>query len=140
VSASGGYLLDTKVISETRKSRAHAAVLSFLSSVASGSLYLSVLTLGELRRGVTMRRKMDPAMARILSAWVEGLEISFSDRILPVDTATARLWGELSAQRSMPVVDALLAATALVHKLVLVTRNAADVEGTGVEVLNPWKS
>lgn len=87
-----------------------------------------------------MRNAGDPGTARALSAWVDGLEISFSDRILAVDAAAARLWGELSAQRSMPVVDTLLAATALVHKLVLVTRNTADVEGTGVEVHNPWKN
>lgn len=138
--ATGGYLLDTNVISETRKSRAHPNVVSFLSSIPGSSLYLSVLTLGELRGGVAMRKKTDPATAKILAAWVEGLEVSFSDRILPVDAAIGRLWGELSAPRPMPVVDTLLAATALAHKLVLVTRNTADVDGTGVEVLNPWNN
>lgn len=87
-----------------------------------------------------MRKVSDPAVAKILSAWVDGLEISFSDRILGVDAAAASRWGELSAQRSMPVIDTLLAATAIVHKLVLVTRNTSDVEGTGVATLNPWKS
>jgi toxin FitB len=140
VSASGEYLLDTNIISETRKTRPHPTVLAFLASAPSGSLYLSVLTLGELRKGVAMRKAADPVTARALAAWVDGLEVSFSDRILPVDTATGRLWGELSARRSMPVVDTLLAATALVHKLVLVTRNTADVQDTGVEMLNPWKN
>lgn len=137
---SAGYLLDTNVISETRKTQAHPKVLSFLSSLPRGSLYLSVLTLGELRRGIAKRAATDPATARSLSAWAEGLEISFADRILPIDSGVARLWGELSAQRSLPVVDTLLAATALTHKLVLVTRNTADVKDTGVTVLNPWKS
>jgi toxin FitB len=135
-----GYLLDTNVISETRKTQPHPKVLSFLSSAPRGSFYLSVLTLGELRKGVVMRKAADPSAARALAAWVEGLEISFSDRIIPIDAAIARLWGELSAQRSLPVVDTLLAATALAHKLILVTRNTADVEDTGVRILNPWKS
>lgn len=139
MSAPRGYLLDTNIISETRKSRAHPKVLSFLSSVPGGSLYLSVLTLGELRRGVTLRKAKDARTAKALAAWVDGLEISFSDRILPIDARTASLWGELSAQRSVPVVDTLLAATAMVHQLVLVARNTADVEDTGVAVLNPWK-
>lgn len=137
---SAGYLLDTNVISETRKIRAHPKVLAFLSSAPVGSLYLSVLSLGELRKGVAIRKGTDSTAARALSAWVDGLETSFSDRILPVDPAIARLWGELSARRSVPVVDTLLSATAMVHKLVLVTRNTADVEDTGVEVLNPWKA
>jgi toxin FitB len=140
VKASGGYLLDTNVISETRKKQAHPRVIAFLSSVPKDSLFLSVLTLGELRRGVAMRKVSDPAGAKILSAWVDGLEISFSDRILGVDAAAASRWGELSAQRSMPVIDTLLAATAIVHKLVLVTRNTSDVEDTGVATLNPWQN
>lgn len=134
------YLLDTNVLSETRKPRAEERVLSFISESAPGSLYLSVLSLGELRKGIALKRKSDAKSATVLTAWVDGLEQNFSGRILTVDTAVAVLWGEWSAQRSRPVVDTLLAATASAHNLVLVTRNEADVEGLPIRVLNPWKA
>jgi toxin FitB len=137
---SSGYLLDTNVISETRKKQPHPGVIAFISSAPRGSLFLSVLTMGELRKGVAKRKATDPATARALSAWADGLELSFAEHILGIDTATARLWGELSASRSMPVIDTLLAATAIVHKLTFVTRNIADIEGTGVSSVNPWQS
>ena len=133
------YLLDTNVLSETRRKQADERVIRFLSSVEPSVLFLSVLTLGELRKGVALKGRSDPSAARALGSWVDGLEFSFADRILGVDAATARLWGELSAQRPRPVVDTLLAATAVVHGLTLVTRNTADVLDTGVSLLDPWK-
>ena len=133
------YLLDTNVLSETRKKRADAGVISFLQSVEASSLYISVLTLGELRKGVAKKRREDGEMAKRLADWVEGLELSFADRILDLDAATARLWGDWSGEGPRPVVDTLLAATAVRHGLTLVTRNIRDVEGIPVKVLDPWK-
>jgi toxin FitB len=133
------YLLDTNVLSETRKKLADERVLSFLSGVEPSALYISVLTLGELRKGVAKKNRSDREAAKRLAAWVEGLELSFADRILGVDLATAKLWGELSAQRPRPVVDTLLAATAVSHQLTLVTRNLSDVQDIPVKVLDPWK-
>ena len=132
------YLLDTNVLSETRKKQADERVMAFLSAVEPSALYISVLTLGELRKGVTHKGRFDPEAAKRLEFWVEGLEESFADRILGIDLATARLWGELSGQRPRPVIDTLLAATAVVHGLTLVTRNSSDVEDIALKVLDPW--
>jgi len=138
VSAPVAYLLDTNVSSETRKKKADPGVMAFLEAADSSSLYLSVLTLGELRKGVAGKRRTDPAAARSLAAWVEGLEIGYADRILGIETAVARLWGDWSADRPRPVIDTLLAATAVVHGLTLVTRNTRHVKGLPVKVVNPW--
>lgn len=132
------YLLDTNVLSETRKKRADPGVLAFLEAADSTSLYLSVLVIGELRKGVAARMRTDPVAGKSLAAWVEGLEVGFADRILGIDAATARLWGEWSAERPRPVVDTLLAATAVRHSLTLVTRNERDVRGISVMLHNPW--
>lgn len=134
-----GYLLDTNVISETRKTRADSGVVAFLSAAQAAGLFLSVLTLGELRKGVAARRRTDPFAADRIGAWVDGIETTFADRVLPIDAATARLWGEFSAQRSLPVIDTLIAATAISRGLTLVTRNTRDVESTGVPLINPWR-
>jgi len=132
------YLLDTNVLSETRRKRADNGVISFLSGADPSTLYLSVLTLGELRKGVALKKESDPDAAKKLGSWIDGLEFSFADHILGIDAATARLWGELSAQRPRPVIDTLLAATAIRHELTLVSRNTKDVHDIRVKVLNPW--
>jgi predicted nucleic acid-binding protein len=134
-----GYLLDTNVISETRKARADAGVVAFLSAADATRLFLSVLTLGELRKGVRAKRRTDPVAAALLGAWVDDIETTFADRMLPVDAAAAIRWGELSAGRSLPVIDTLIAATAISHGLTLVTRNTRDVESTGVPHVDPWQ-
>jgi predicted nucleic acid-binding protein len=133
-----GYLLDTVVISETRKSRANVGVMAFLSESAESSLFLSVLTLGELRKGVAIKRVVDPAAAEKINVWAEEIASNFADRLLPIDAIVGRAWGELSAARSVPVVDSLLAATALIHGLTLVTRNMRDFRFADLAVLNPW--
>lgn len=133
------YLLDTNILSETRKKQADERVISFLSSTEPSALYISVLTLGELRKGVALKKRSDKDAAKKIAAWVDGLEFSFGDRILGIDAATASLWGELSAQRPRPVIDTLLAATAIVHELTLVTRNTGDVQDIDLELLNPWE-
>jgi len=96
--------------------------------------------LGELRKGVAAKklRDPDPNAAARLAAWVDGLELSFADRILGIDMATAKLWGDWSGERPRPVVDTLLAATAVKHDLTLVTRNLRDVKGIPVKLLDPW--
>jgi hypothetical protein len=106
--------------------------------VAQRDLFLSVLTIGELRRGAEARRSSDAIAASALAAWIERVVAAFDARILGVDAAVADAWGRLSVQRSVPVVDCLLAATALTYGLILVTRNIRDVRGLGVELLNPF--
>jgi toxin FitB len=113
--------------------------VAFLAASESAALFLSVLTLGELRKGVKTRHKSDPEAAGLLSAWVDTIETQFADRLLGVDGATARLWGELSAVRSLPVIDTLIAATAIRHSLTLVTRNTSDFKSTGTELVDPWQ-
>ncbi|HEY1902491.1 MAG TPA: type II toxin-antitoxin system VapC family toxin [Terracidiphilus sp.] len=134
------YLLDTNFVSETRKPRPDPGVVAFLQTNDPSSGFISVLTLGELRKGVTAKRLRDPdpIAASRLAAWVEGLEVAFADRILGIDAATARLWGDWSGQRPRPVVDTLLAATAVQHSLTLVTRNLRDVAGIPVQLHDPW--
>ena len=134
------YLLDTNFVSETRKLRPDLGVLAFFKSDDPSSAFISVLTLGELRKGVAAKklRDPDPHAAERLAAWVDGMELSFADRILGIDTATAKLWGEWSGQRARSVVDTLLAATAVLHDLILVTRNIRDVRGIPVKLHDPW--
>ena len=98
-----------------------------------------MLTLGELRKDVALKKRPDPDSAGKLAAWVDGLEYSFADRILGIDAATATVWGKLSAQRSRPVIDTLLAADAVVHALTLVARNTSDVQDIDVKLLDPWQ-
>ena len=138
MSAPVAWLLDTNILSETRKKQADPGVIAFLQSADSSALYLSVLTIGELRKGIAAKRRTDPAAAKSLAVWVEGLEFGFANRILPIDAAIARLSGEWSGDRPRPVIDTLLAATAVHHGLTFVTRNTRDVEGTPVKTHNPW--
>jgi predicted nucleic acid-binding protein len=134
------YLLDTNVLSETWKPKANPSVIAFLKSAEPSSVFISVLTIGELRKGISAVRlkNPDPNAATRLATWVEGIELSFSNRILGIDAATARLWGDWSAERPRPVVDTLLAATAVQHDLTMVTRNLRDVRGIPVKLLDPW--
>ena len=132
------YLLDTNVISEIRKKRPNAAVLDFLRGVPKGSLHLSCLSFGELREGIERKRKKDAIGAAAIAQWVGTLESDYLDYTLPINTDIAKLWGIWSAQRSRPIIDTLLAATAIVHGLTLVTRNISDVHNLPVLVLNPW--
>jgi len=133
-----GYLLDTNVVSETRKTRPDGGVTAFLAAADAAGLFLSVLTLGELRKGVEGKRRTDPVAAERLGVWVDDIETMFADRVLPIDVAIARRWGELSAGRSLPVIDTLIAATAISRGLTLVTRDTGDVETTGVTLVDPW--
>jgi predicted nucleic acid-binding protein len=133
------YLLDTNVLSETWKKQANKGVLDWIRSIPPEKLFLSVITIGEIRRGVHM---LKPSKKRDqLAIWLdEHLPAYFGPNILPIDTAVADRWGLMTAQakRTLPVIDGLLAATALVHNLKMVTRNEKDFEIPGLEVLNPF--
>jgi predicted nucleic acid-binding protein len=135
-----GYLLDTNVVSETRKARAEPSVMAFVEATDAARLFISALTLGELRKGVAARRRTDPIAAERLGSWVDGIETMFADRVLPVDATAARIWGELSASRSLPVIDTLIAATAIASGLTLVTRDTGDFAATGVPLVDPWQA
>lgn len=133
------FLVDTNVLSELRKGpRANPRVLGWFQSVDDAALYLSVLVIGELRQGVERLRRRDPPAAAKLDRWLYELIERHSDRTLPVDAAVAERWGRLNVPDPIPAVDGLLAATALVHSLTLVTRNLRDVRSTGVRHLDPF--
>ena len=133
------YLIDASVISEVRKgARCNPHVAGWYETIDDASIYLSVLVLGEIRRGIERSRVNDPARARALESWLVAIAKSFTDRILPVDQTVADEWGRMSAKRSVSTVDALLAATAKVHQMTLVTRNISDVADLGAEILDPF--
>ncbi len=133
------YLLDTNVISEIRKGpRCDPGVASWFAGVSRAEVYLSALTIGEIRKGIENIRRRDGRTAEVLEAWLAELVAVFSDRILPIDESIAERWGRFNVPDPLPVVDSLLAATASVRGLVLVTRNTQHVERTGVDCLNPF--
>ena len=112
--------------------------MAWFASVSSERLFLSVLSLGEIRRGVELLRMRDLQRAALLEEWLSGLERDFQERILPVTSEIADLWGRMGIPDPVPVVDGLIAATARAHGLTVVTRNVADFERTGAPVLNPF--
>jgi len=135
------YLVDTNVISELRKGqRCNPGVASWFAEIAAEEIYLSALTVGEIRKGIESIRRRDEERAQALDAWLGELLESHADRILPVDEVIAEVWGRFNVPDPLPVLDSLLAATASVHGLTLVTRNLKDVERTGVECLNPFSA
>lgn len=134
------FLLDTNVVSELRKgARADRRVAAWFRSLNDGDLYLSALVLGEIRKGIEQLRRRDVLQATALEAWLNRMIVEFADRILPVDRLIADEWGRIAALRSIPPIDALLAATAKVHGMILATRNETDFAATGVPLLNPFR-
>lgn len=131
------YLLDTNIVSEARRGTPEA--VAWLRSVQGRVLFLSVVTLGEIQRGILLKARKDPKTAAILANWLAVLREDHRDAILPISDAVALEWGRLSAERSRPPADGLIAATARVHDLILVTGNVADFEDAGVTVINPWE-
>lgn len=135
------YLLDTNVISELRKGeRADANAKAWFEGLGDEEIFVSVLTIGEIRRGIENVRRRDPDSAASLDSWLSRLGEAHRDRILPVDRAIAEEWGRMNVPDPLPVVDGLLAATAKVAGLTFVTRNVADVEGSGATVFDPFSS
>ncbi len=135
------YLVDTNVISELRKrERGHPDVLRWATSVEPSRLYTSVLVIGEIRRGIELKRRADPAQAAVLDVWLDTVRAGMGARILPVDESVADAWGKLGIPDPISPVDGLIAATALVHGLTVVTRNTADMARTGVALLDPFTS
>lgn len=132
------FLLDTVIVSELRKAKPDAGVMRWVSKQQDDHLHLSVVTLGEIERGIEKRRKADPVFADTLMVWLENLTRLYADRILPVTPSIARRWGRLSAQLGHDGADLLIAATALTHNLSVVTRNTSHFEPTGVDVINPF--
>lgn len=133
-----GYLIDTNVLSEVRRTRPRPGVVSWLRSTPAQRNYLSVLTLGEVRKGIERIRLADPDRAVRLEGWLTGLYDEFADRLLAVDDAVAESWGRICAGLTPPTVDSLIAATAAVHGLTVATRNTRDFERMGVETHNPF--
>jgi predicted nucleic acid-binding protein len=115
-----------------------SGVAAWFAATPAQSLFLSVLVIGELYKGIAALRRIDARAATSIEDWASGLEMDFGDRVLPVSVEVARTWGRLSVPDPIPIIDGLLAATAIVHGLVLVTRNTRDVVRTGVQILNPF--
>jgi toxin FitB len=134
------YLIDTNVISEVRKGdRCNRHVAAWYASIDDADIYLSVLVLGEIRGGIEGARAKDPVKSAALERWLAAVQKSFADRILPVDHMVADAWGRMNAKRSVSTVDALLAATAKVHRMTLATRNISHVADLDVDVFNPFE-
>jgi len=134
------YLLDTNIVSELRKRDPNPRVVAWYGTVTSAQLFLSVLTLGEIRMGIERLRRRDNARADLLEQWLHGLGVAYRDHLINVDTDIAEEWGRLNVPDQLPIIDGLLAATAKVRGWTLVTRNVADLTRSGVSRLNPFES
>ena len=133
------YLLDTSVLSETRKRQPAPSVVDWIAAAPAGRLHVSVLALGEIEQGIArIRGRGDRQQASALERWLQDVEAGFEDRVLPVTLPVAAAWGRQQYAQPIPVIDALIAATARVHDLTVVTRNVKDFERAGVQVLNPF--
>jgi hypothetical protein len=131
------YLIDTNVVSETRKPRPHPAVLAWIRSVSESNMFLAAVTLGEMQRGVEITRRQDLQKAAEIGEWIDRLASAYE--ILPADEPIFREWARLMRGRSNPKwEDGLIAATARIHRLIVATRNVRDFEDFGVEVFNPF--
>jgi hypothetical protein len=133
------FLLDTNVISEIRKrDRAHPNVARWVARTPVDEIGTSVLVLAEIRRGIELKRRRDPEQARYLDRWFSHMRVRLADRVLPIDDSIAQAWAVMGIPDPLPLVDGLLAATAKVHDLTLVTRNVAHIAATGVSLLDPF--
>ena len=131
-------LLDTVVLSELRKARPNAGVVSYLKAQAPDTVFLSVMTIGEIEAGIEKQKSVAPEFAQELAQWLALLEVQFTHCILPVTPAIARLWGRLCVQTGNKGIDNLMAATALCHNLMVVTHSVGDFEVVGVRVFDPF--
>ena len=133
-------LLDTMVLSELRKARPNAGVVTYLKVQVPEAVFLSAMTIGEIEAGIEKQRSVVPEFAAELAQWLVLMELQFANAIQPVTPAIAKLWGRLCVQTGNKGIDNLIAATALCHKLTVVTRNVSDFEPTGVQLFNPFAS
>jgi predicted nucleic acid-binding protein len=133
------YLIDTVVLSELRKPQRDARLESWVERQRTIDLFVSVITIGEIERGIARQRERDPDFAAALAAWLDRVLVLYGERILPFDLQVARRWGQLSAAIGHDGADLMISATALEHGLTVVTRNVSDFEPTGVPILNPFK-
>jgi toxin FitB len=133
------YLLDTNVVSELRRREPDPNVLAWYESVPSAQLFLSVLTVGEIRLGIERLRRKDALQAERLEWWLRGLRDNYRDHIIDIDIETAQEWGRLNVPDALPVIDGLLAASAKVRGWTLVSRNTADLARSGVALANPFQ-
>lgn len=133
-------LLDTVVLSELRKREASPQVVRWLTGFRDSDLFLSVVSIGEIERGIEKKRKSDPVFVGSLTQWVEGLLRLYGDRVLPVTPAVSRRWGILSARLGNDSADLLIAATALTHGLQVATRNIRHFASSGVGLINPFEA
>jgi toxin FitB len=135
------FLLDTNVLSETRKPRPDPGVIEWITATPPGQLHVSVLSLGEIEQGIArILGRGDHRQAAALQRWLHDIEAGFADRILPVTLPVASAWGQQQQAQPLPVVDALIAATAQLDGLTVVTRNVKDFQLSGIPVLNPFSS
>ena len=135
------FLIDANIISEVRKGKhCNPALLDWWTDVEDDELWISVLVLGEMRIGVEMARSKDPMKSEALDAWHKKVLDNFADRILPVDLAVVEEWWRICAIRTVPTVDALLAATARSKHMTIETRNVKDFAGLNVQILNPFRT
>ena len=133
------YLLDTNVVSETRKPRPHGAVLQWLSGMELGSTFLSAVTLGELQVGIEKTRRQDPVKAEEIGRWADLLAATYE--VLPMDASCFREWGRIMHNKPAALLeDAMIAATARVHRLIVATRNERDFKQLDVRTFNPFKN
>jgi len=133
------YLLDTNVVSELRKLRPHGAVASWFAAVEEANLFLSAVTLGEIQAGIERTRRQDPGKASELDRWIDRLPVSYN--VLPMDAPCFREWGRIMHNKPADLLeDAMIAATARVHRLVVATRNERDFKQLGVRTFNPFKN
>jgi toxin FitB len=130
------YLVDTNILSEARRGNREAR--SWLRSVDPDTIHLSVVTIGEIMKGISLKGRTDAPTAANLTAWLEGLLHDHRARILPITERIAQEWGRLAAERPRGMADGLIAATALVHGMIIVTRNVADFHDTRAPLINPW--
>lgn len=133
------YLLDTNVVSELRKTRPHGAVVAWVESVADSDLHLSAVTLGEIQAGIEITREQDTSKAEEIEAWANQIANAYN--VIPMDAPTFRAWARLMHRKSDALYeDAMIAATAIINDLIVVTRNVGDFYGFGVRLLNPFDS
>jgi len=135
-----GYLLDTNILSELRKGplKANPAVYQWWMGMRDEELFLSVMTLGEIRKGIDRLRAKNLPQSLMLERWFDEIKTAFGEHLLEITPAIAECWGQLQAVRPLPDIDALIAATAIRHDLIIVTRNEADFAGLGLNIVNPF--